>query len=342
MRKVLLLGLALLGLAAGIIPSREAWAEGSTVQILARVESQLYGSPQAGGIVDRLARTEKDLFGRELPGNITDRQQALSTFLEQGSEGQPSLLFKLGVGEWAVGQITYPDDSVSDRIGRLERAIEGKEQEEGALAMRLERVLEMLLGEPVAWESVTVPAGTLIRVELAETLSPKTAKAGDAVKLRLNRDLAVENRLVGARGCLVWGTIESVAPPRSFGRPSEVKIRFDHLFPLGPERVAVNIGENAKRAAQADKAVLAATGASFLGVILLGPLGLAGGLFVRGDEKPLPAGTPFYLEIAQDSSTQSYLVPAGLSGLLTPQISSGDLVEPTPVPRPTRPSENNK
>ena len=341
MKKEFFCWAALFALALGVFSPEMAGAEGSAVQILAGVETQLYGSPQGGGIVDRLARSEKDLFGRELPGNITERQQALSTFLERGGEGQPSLLFKLGVGEWAVAQRVYPDDPVSERIGRLEKAIEGKEQEEGALAMRLERVLEMLLGEPVAWETVTGPAGTVLRVELAETLSPKTAKAGDPVKLRLNRDLAVEGKLVGARGCLVRGTIESVAPPRSFGRPSEVKVRFDHLLPLGPDAIAVSIGENAKRAAKADKAVLAATGASFLGMLIFGPLGLAGGLFVRGDDKPLPAGTPFYLEIEKDSASQSYLVPAGLAGLITPQILSSDLAEPTPTPRPTT-SNNDK
>ena len=92
---------------------------------------------------------------------------------------------------------------------------------------------------------------------------------------------------------------------------------------------------------KADKAVLAATGASFLGMLIFGPLGLAGGLFVRGDDKPLPAGTPFYLEIEKDSASQSYLVPAGLAGLITPQILSSDLAEPTPTPRPTT-SNNDK
>lgn len=302
-------------------------------QTLGQVETILFGSVQTGGLVSRLGKVEQDLFGRELPGSIAERQQALLDFIQKGSGGQPSFLFKLGVAEWAVTQRAEPLLPASERIRMLEEHLEGSAQQDRPLAMRLERVIQMLLGDGILWEETKVPAGTVMKVELGETLSPKLAKPGDVVQVHLAKDLVVNSCLVAPKGSVVKASVADVKPPRSFGRSSEVKVGFDVLLPLGPTPLPVTIGESAKKAAEGDKAVMAAAGASFLGLVVLGPVGLAGGFFVRGDDRDLPEGTQFYVEAREESRVQAFPVPQGLRGLL--KEGEGDAASPDVTPAAT-------
>ncbi len=309
-----------LALVATLVLAASACAEETVFQTLGEIEYLVYGqeATQGGGLVTRLGQVEKDLFGRELPGSLSERQQSLLSFLKQGSAGQPSFLFKLGVAEWAVLQQVRPEMAAAGRIGDLEKQLEGASQDGKPLAMRLERLTSMLLPEPISGRPAEIPAQTVFKVELGQTLSAKTAKTGDPVKMRLAGDLTLGDLLIAPKGSIVTGHVDSVQPPRSFGRKAEVRIAFDKLLPLGPEPVAVFMGERARKAAKADDSIVAAAGASFLGLVLLGPVGLAGGLLVRGDATVLQEGTPFYLETAELSSVTSYPVPKGLHGMLNP------------------------
>ncbi|MGB4028503.1 MAG: hypothetical protein WBK47_09185, partial [Acetomicrobium sp.] len=80
-----------------------------------------------------------------------------------------------------------------------------------------------------------------------------------------------------------------------------------------------------------DDTVVAAAGASFVGAILLGPLGLAGGALVRGDVKNIPEGTPFYLETANITTVRAYPVPEVLHSI----------IRPSEVPQPPEEEEEN-
>ncbi len=305
----------------GLTGPLEARADEETpFQLLGRVEQVVYGGSQAGGLIARLGRVEQELFGRELPGSIAERQQALLTFIDEGSQGQPSFLFKLGVAEWAVSQRTFPAKSAKERIADLELLLEGQPGEERPLAMRLERLVALLLAEGITWEDLSLSAGSLVKVELLEGLSPRTAEKDQAVAMAIRDDLIVDGRLVAPKGSAVVGHVAEVKPPRSFGRSAEVKIAFDHLVPLGPERIGVFLGERAKEAAKTDKEVLTAAGASFLGLVVLGPVGLATGFLIRGGEKDLPAGTLFYLETATATDVKAFPIPVGLQGLMQQQV----------------------
>lgn len=311
--------LVFLALFAVLVPASRGFAEETVFQTLGEIERLVYGQEtQGGGLIARLGQVEKDLFGRELPGSLSERQQSLLGFLKQGTPGQPSFLFKLGVAEWAVIQQVRPETAAAARIGDLEKQLEGTAQEGKPLAMRLERLVGMLLPEPVTGKPLDVPAQTVFKVELGQTISAKAAKAGDPVRMRLAGDLTLGDMLVAPKGSLVMGHVDSVQPPRSFGRKAEVRIAFDRLMPLGPEEIPVFMGEQARKAAKADDSIVAAAGASFLGLVLLGPVGLAGGLLVRGDATVLQEGTPFYLETSQLTSVTVYPVPQGLRGMLNP------------------------
>ncbi len=310
----------------------------STFQILARAEKIVYGDTKGGGLIDRLNGIEKDLFGRGLPGSISDRQTALVSFLEKGNAGQPSLLFKLAVAEWVLSQRIRSGDAVAQRIDALETQLEGTSLQDKPMSMRLERVLSLLLSEAVQWKDVEVPAALVLRSELARKLSPSTSKVGDEVMLTLRQDVVVESHLVAGRGSRIVGKVTEVSKPRSFGRAAEVKVVMEKLLPLGPEEIPVTIGEEAKKASQAESAQIAAAGTSFLGAILLGPLGLAGGFLVRGNVKEIPEGTPIYVQTVGAFRASGYPIPAGLESVVRDQNSAPDVpasadAEPTPVER---------
>ena len=299
----------------------------STVFLMGRVERLLYGSERTGGLIERLNTVEKEMFGRELPGSIAERQNAVLNFIEKGTLEQPSVLFKLGVAEWAVEQKINALEPAVKRVEALEVNLEGTPQVDRPVSMRLERVLSLLLSEPVSMQDAEIPAGSVVKGATVSTLSPKTAKKGDIVDIVLQSDFVVGASLVAPRGSRMQATVTEVTKPRSFGRPGEVKITVEKLFPLGPEEIALTVGEQAKKASEAESAQLAAAGTSVVGAILLGPVGLAGGFLVRGDLKEIPAGSVVFAESARAMRVSAYPVPAGLQGMLkTAEPASGDKV----------------
>jgi len=281
-----------------------------------RIEMVLYGEPMTGGLIERLGKVEKDLFGRELPGSISERQSGLLNFIENGTLGNPSMLFKLSVAEWAVNHKVTPEDPASSRIDALETLLEGKPQVDKPLAMRLERMLSLLFPDTLSWTEVELPANTVFKAAFTETISPSVAKKGDQVKLTLAQDLVVDGNLVAPRGSLVFAEIDNVKPPRSFGRPSEITFAFKHLVPLGPEVVPVFMGDKAIATNKDNKTMAIAAGTSVVGLVALGPVGLAGGFFVKGDAKEIPAGTNIYLETSQAVTVHAWPVPPGLQGMI--------------------------
>ena len=58
------------------------------------------------------------------------------------------------------------------------------------------------------------------------------------------------------------------------------------------------VGEEAK---EEMKQYAMAAGASLAGIIILGPIGVIGGAFVKGKDIDLPAGTEMYIETAGDT-----------------------------------------
>ena len=308
MKRMLLLVLALFSLilAGGAYAADEGDIESSVHQeSIARVETVIYGAPGAGGMFMRLERIERDLFGMELPGSLTERQQALLTFVEDGTPTQPSLIFKIGVAEWITNTQVNPSQPLSDRMAVLEIALEGSPQM-GALSARLERILAKLLPSGVISTQATIPASTVIKANFAKTLTVRSVAQGDIVELNAAEDYIVGGVLVIARGNRVFGEVSSVRMPRSFGRPSEINIEFVEVETLAGRRAPVMLGPQSQRAFELDAGTAGAAGASIAGLALLGPLGLAGGFLVRGSDRQIPEGTVMYVETKEAYTVAGY------------------------------------
>lgn len=278
------------------------------LQGLDRVESVLYGAPLSGGLLLRLSKVERDLFGMELPGSLTERQQALQTFVEDGNASQPSLLFKIGVAEWVTLRRVNPSMPFGERVASLERTLEGDVQE-GAWSVRLERLITKLLPGGVTATDVQVPAATVFRAKFVNTLTVRNVKKGDKVHLELEEDCIINGILASAKGNRLVAEVTKVKMPRSFGRPSEIEVSFNHAESLGCKLMAVVVGPEAKKAMEIDSGTIGAVGASVGGAILLGPVGLAGGFLVRGSDKKIPEGTKVYVETSEYSNLQGYQIP---------------------------------
>lgn len=285
----------------------ETSEERTPLQGLDRVESIVYGAPLTGGLLLRLSKIERDLFGMELPGSLTERQEALRIFVEEGNENQPSFTFKLGVAEWVTLRYVSPLNSFEERITNLEKTLENETQQ-GALSARLERILTKLLPSGVSPTPIQIPASTVFRAKFVNTLTVRTVEKGDIIPLELDEDCVINGTLAAAKGNRVFAEITKVKMPRSFGRPSEIGVEFLDVESIGGIQMPVLIGPEAKKAMELDSGAVGAAGASIMGAVLVGPVGLAGGFLVRGSDKQIPAGTMVYVETEDSTEVAGYQI----------------------------------
>jgi hypothetical protein len=309
----------------------------SSMQMMERVETIVYGEPSKGGLIERLNTVEKELFGRALPGSISERHTATLNFLEIGTADQPSMLFKLGVAEWIVGQNSQERKPALKRVEDMETELDGEMQYGKPLAMRVERLLASLVADPVTFQNVTMPGGTVLKVRFLDELSPAKTKKGDFVKLALTDDLFVDKILVAPRGSLINTFVRDVRPPRAFGVPSDIRLDFRALMPLGPQRPPVTVGNAAKKAAEeaqkgkdrGESGMLGTGAVSIGGAAVLGPAGLLLGGLVRGNALKISAGSITFVETSGDVLVSGYPVPESLR--IDPSATIRESVVSTPA-----------
>jgi hypothetical protein len=291
----------------------------SSMQMMERIETIVYGEPNKGGLIERLNSAEKELFGRSLPGSISERHTATLNFLETGTADQPSMLFKLGVAEWIVGRV-QPRRAALARVESLETELDGEMQYGKPLAMRVERILTTLVADTVTFQEVILSGATVLRVRFLEELSPAKSKKGDFVGLALTEDLLVDKNLVAPKGSLIETYVREVKQPRAFGVPGEVRLDFKSLLPLGPQRPLVTVGAAAKKATEeaqkgrdrGEGGIIGAGAAAIGGAVLLGPIGLVGGALIRGNSIKIPEGSVMFVETSGDVRVSAYPVPESL------------------------------
>ena len=310
---------------------------GSSRQMMEGIEQILYGYVSQGGLIDRLAKVESDLFGRSLPGTIADRHAAILNFIDVGTDEQPSMLFKLGVAEWVVDKKINATEAASKRLENLEVNLTGASRAGNPIAMRVETLLSTLIMDPVTAQPVTVPANTVMKFRFMDELSPATSKVGDFVRLELTNDLIVNQHLVAPAGSLLLTEVREVKRPRMFGIPGEVRLSFNELKPLGPQRPAVVVGAAAEKAikdarktgGRGEGAIVSAGALSIAGAALLGPAGLVSGVFIRGNSIKIAAGSVTFVQTSGDIAVSAYPIPISLQSNV-PSITTTETEEPTP------------
>ena len=306
--------------------------QGSSGQMMAQIEQIIYGYVAKGGLIERLGKVEEDLFGRSLPGTIAERHAAILTFLEIGTDEQPSMMFKLGVADWVVNKKIRASESASKRLEDLEVNLTGASRNGNPIVMRVESLLATLVMDPVTSQPVLLPANTVMKFRFMDELSPAKSKKGDYVRLELTNDIIVNQCLVAPAGSLLITEVRDVKRPRMFGIPGEVRLSFNELKPLGPQRPPVCIGkesENAIKEARkagdrGEGAIVGAGAMSIAGAALLGPVGLVSGVFIRGNSIKIPAGSVTFVQTSGDIAVSAYPIPSSIQ-VTEPSITSSQL-----------------
>jgi hypothetical protein len=259
------------------------------------VERALYGTDQSGALVDRVGRIEKDMYGTESKGNLATRLGRVYTYMTDNS-GAPTFQLKLNGVEWTLTHRTTNRPAV-ERIGKLSLMMVGNTTA-GALDDQLTKLITLAYpGGKVEAISETIPKDTLIKIRLLTPLGTKVNHAGDQINFEVADDVFQDIALVIPQGSVGSGSVLKVKPAENFGRDAKMEIAFDSVIALDGSTVDTVLGEKAKK----ETASLAtAAGVSVAGMILLGPIGLVGGVFVQGQNINIPAGTELFIQTKED------------------------------------------
>lgn len=264
---------------------------------LGSMEMDTYGAAQIGPVMERIERLEREYTGTLNRGSMGERIDALYNKLYV-NESEPSVEALANAIEWNIRH-EVSDDPILSRISALEMKITGKTGE-GTISSRLDELSKASFGEnrlPV--QKCVVPAGTLIKIALSETVTTKNIKVGDKVPFHVAEDVIVDGVLVFTKGGKGEGKVTKMQPAKNFGRNAELLVEFEKTKAMEGTYVETFVGEASKT--EMERMGLAA-GASIAGMVLLGPIGIIAGAFVKGKNIELPAGTQLIIETKLDNS----------------------------------------
>ena len=295
-RKVCALFLTVMLLVSSVGMASAATPE--TVQAkLAAVEKDTYGTEQTGALLDRINKLEKDYDGSHRTGSMMARVDAIyDEIYTNGSK--PSVLAQLNAIEWNIDH-EVSMNSVEKRVADMEMTINGQTNE-GTYKKRIQDLAASSFGTTdLPMVQINVPKNTLIKAALVDPVNTKNLKKGDAIRYKVAADVIVDGKLVFAKGEPGDGVVTKVKQARNFGRNAELEIDYKQTKSIDGTYVATFMGEEAK---QEMKNLAMAAGASLAGIVILGPIGVIGGAFVKGKNIDLPEGTEFYIQ-TRDNTT---------------------------------------
>ena len=269
---------------------------------LAAVEEETWGGTQTGALVDRINRLEKDYLGIHNNGSMLDRINIVYDDIYENAGG-PGLLTQLNAVEWGLTHEVNPLP-IDKRVTDMEMFVEGKTNG-GTYKNRIQSLGTAAFGGySVPLQEVTVPQNTIIKIVLTDNVNAKKLKVGDTIHYKVAEDVVQNGMLVFAKGQPGVGTVKKVRQARNFGRDAEIETDFHTTKAMDGTDVTTFVGEEAKKEL---KSYALAAGASVAGMLLLGPIGIIGGAFVKGKNIELPAGTELFIQTKND--TVLYAVP---------------------------------
>lgn len=284
-------------------------APGTVLEKTQLLEQTVYGEPQDGAVVDRINQLDETIYGTGFTGNsqtLSKRVDSLYDSLE-GSGTNISLREEMDALEYTY-QNGINAGSLVDRVEKMERSVNGRIST-GPLEKRIISLKTKVYGGNVKLTNQvgTLASNQVFKVMLNDALSSKTNQLGDTVHFTVAENVMDGNVLLVPAGTVGTGTITTLKKARSFGRNGALDITFDSIPAIdGTEFTAVQ-GEDAKNKTKSE---IKAAGASVAGAVLLGPVGLVGGAFIKGKNVEYSAGTIVYVQ-PQDSVSIQGLVIGG-------------------------------
>lgn len=268
-----------------------------------KVETTVYGTTQTGSLNERVAALDKLLNGQStVSGSLQEKTNALYKDVYGNSGSDLSLVAAVNLMQWQYsGQVT--EEPILVRVDALEEGIDGKVIT-GALKGRVQSLRQALLGDTkYVSQSVTIPAGTIVKMKNLEALNSKTAQEGDTVHFAVSEDVVVGDVVAIPRGMEAEGTITNARKSGMFGKDGKIEITYHTVRAADNTPVPLIIGEKTK---EEYKRTAGAVGASAAGAIILGPVGLVGGLFVHGNDADIPVGTEMFAEAKDNTEVMGF------------------------------------
>lgn len=322
-------------LMASLLTGTAFAAPGTVTEKTQVLESTVYGAPQDGAVVDRINQLDETVYGNGFSGNTATLSKRVDSLYDsvEGSGTNISLREEMDALEYTY-QNSINDGSLVDRVEKMERSVNGRILT-GSLQKRIISLKTKVYGSNV---TLTNQVGTLssdhvFKVTLNDAVSTKTSHEGDSIKFTVAENVMDGNVLLVPAGTVGSATITSLKKARSFGRNGALDITFDSVPAIdGTEFTAVQ----GKEAKERTKGEIKAAGASVAGAILLGPVGLVGGAFIKGKNIDYPVGSTVFIQ-PQDSVSIQGLVIGG-DGLAH---SDDELAEAVTVPSTNDDSVDN-
>ena len=285
-----------------------AWAANVAIpaaEKISQMETVLYGTAKAGSLLERMDSIEAEVYGVVTSDAVLDRIDNMYDYLNgfDGS-GEASFGTQLNVVEWRFNE-SMSGGPAAERIGAVEKLLNGEVQA-GSLSTRLENLLVLASyeGGVVPVEATTLPKDSIIKVEFTQELGNRLNKEGDEVNFKVADNLYVNDVLVLPKGATGKGVVKKVVQPGIFGKDGRVDIEFSYVYAVDGSKIPVVLGDLAEQQA---KTIAGAAGASIGGMVILGPVGVVGGAFVKGSSVVIPVGSATFVQTAVDTTIQGVI-----------------------------------
>lgn len=273
--------------------------EMTIVDKTALVEKIYYGAEQTGSLLERIAKLEKDIYGVEAKDALMNRVDKIYTYTKETSAAVPAFLLKLNALEWAINH-NVTNQPTKLRLEGVERILLGNVGT-NSFNERMNKMLKLAyVNGQLDVLSTSVAKDTLVKIKIDSPLSTKTSRVGDVVNFQAADDIFVGGILVIAKGSQGFGKVQKIESAQNFGRDAKLEISFDTIELLDSSTLPVFMGEKAK---EETKSLAKTAGATLAGLAILGPVGILGGAFVRGQDITIPAGSEVYVQAQEDIET---------------------------------------
>ena len=138
----------------------------------------------------------------------------------------------------------------------------------------------------------SIPAGTVVLLQFDANVSTQTAKKGDLIPLRVYTDVMVNGKRMIRQDSKATGVVTDVDKPGRFGKRGKLKIRLESVEDVNGRRIALDPYTSGERFKAEGP------GASAGGLLVLGPVGLVGGAFIKGSHVKIDKGTRIQARVA--------------------------------------------
>ncbi len=269
---------------------------------VAAMERTLYGTEQSGSMIQRMDSLEDDVYGTVTSDAIISRIDNMYDYLQGTPDnGEASFATRLNVVEWRINE-SMSGGPAKTRIEGAEKLLYG-EVKTGSLSERVEELLKLASYQDgvVPVQEVVLPKDNVFKIAFTNEMSTKQSRQGDLVTFKAADNLYVGDVLVIPKGATGVGKIKKVVQPGIFGKDGRIDIEFTNIYAVDGTPINLFVGELAKQQAES---IAGAAGAAIGGMIVLGPVGLVGGAFVKGNSVSIPVGCETFVQTTEDTVIQ--------------------------------------